>query len=69
MKKNMGTTDSYIRFAAAVLIFTLNYTGVITGSLAMVLGILAVVFIITGFVKFCPLYTLFGYSTCPVENK
>jgi len=37
---------------------------VITGTLGAVLLILAGVFVLTSLVSFCPLYTLFGWSTC-----
>lgn len=65
----MGTTDSYIRFAVGFLLFALYYAGYFSGTFAFIIFIAATIFIVTGFVKFCPLYTLFGYSTCPVEKK
>ena len=63
MKKNMGQTDRIIRFLAAVLIAVLYFTHVITGTLAIILGIIAVVFLVTSLIGFCPLYTLLGVST------
>lgn len=63
MKKNMGQTDRIIRFLAAVLIAVLYFTHVITGTLAIILGIIAVVFLATSLIGFCPLYTLLGVST------
>lgn len=63
MKKNMGSTDKIIRIAIAVIIAILYFTNTISGTLALVLGAFAVIFIITSFVSFCPLYTLFGIST------
>jgi len=63
MKKNMGMTDKAIRFVLAVIVGILYYTNVINGTLAIVLGVLAVVFILTSFISFCPLYLPFGINT------
>lgn len=59
----MGSTDKIIRIAIAVIIAILYFTNTISGTLALVLGAFAVIFIITSFVSFCPLYALFGIST------
>jgi len=64
MKKNMGNTDKIIRLIIAVGIAILYFTGVITGTIGIVLLILAGVFVLTSLVGFCPLYTLFGMNTC-----
>jgi hypothetical protein len=64
MKKNMGNTDRIVRIAIAIVILLLYLAGYLDGILAIILGILAVIFLLTSFVSFCPLYTLFGFSTC-----
>jgi hypothetical protein len=69
MKKNMGTSDRVIRFIIAALIGVLYYTGTISGTLGIVLLVLAGVFVLTSFVSFCPLYLPFGISTCPNKNS
>jgi hypothetical protein len=63
MKKNMGVFDKTIRFILAISIGVLYYTNVINGTLAIVLGIFAVAFILTSFISFCPLYLPFGINT------
>lgn len=63
MTKNMGTIDRALRFGAAVLIAVLYFTGVISGTVALVLGLIAVVFLLTSFVGTCPAYLPFGLST------
>ncbi|MFV5700892.1 DUF2892 domain-containing protein [Flavobacterium sp. XS2P12] len=63
MKKNMGSTDKIIRIAIAVIIAVLYFTNTISGTLALILGAFAVIFIITSFISFCPLYLPFGIST------
>lgn len=64
MKKNMGSVDKIIRLLLAVGVAVLYFTGTISGILAIVLGLLAVVFVATSFMSFCPLYLPFGISTC-----
>jgi hypothetical protein len=64
MKKNMGTADKVIRIIIALVIAALFYFKVITGTLGIVLLILAGVFVLTSFISFCPLYLPFGLSTC-----
>lgn len=63
MKKNMGLTDKIIRIALAAIVAVLYFTNTIGGTLALVLGAFAIIFIITSFVSFCPLYFPFGIST------
>lgn len=63
MKKNMGTIDKAIRFAIAITIGVLYFTNILSGTWAIILGILAVVFIATSFISFCPLYLPFGINT------
>jgi len=63
MKKNMGFADRVFRTVAAVVIGILILTGTLSGTLAWVLGILAVVFLATSFVSTCPLYVPLNIST------
>lgn len=69
MKKNMGTADRAIRVLIAIVIAILYFTNAITGTLAIVLMIVAVVFLLTGFISFCPLYTLLGMRTNKNADK
>jgi len=63
MKKNMGTVDKVIRVLVAVVVLILYFTHVISGTLAIILILLAVVFVATSLLGFCPLYLPFGLST------
>jgi hypothetical protein len=63
MKKNMGTVDKAIRILAAIIIAVLYFTNVISGTVAIMLGVLAIIFIFTSFISICPLYLLFGIHT------
>lgn len=68
MKKNMGNADRFIRIIFAAVVTLLYFTNVITGTLGIVLLVLAGVFVLTSFVGFCPLYALVGLNTCPVKK-
>jgi hypothetical protein len=63
MKKNMGPTDKLIRSIIGIIIAILYYAGIITGTLAIVLLAFAIIFLLTSFISFCPLYTLLGINT------
>ena len=67
MKQNMGRWDRVLRLAAAALIAALLVAGVLKGTVAVILAIIAAMFVITTFVGFCPVYKPFGIST--KENK
>jgi len=68
MKKNMGGADRIIRIIIALVVGVLYYTGTISGTLGMVLLVLGVVFLLTSFVNFCPLYTFLGINTGKKEE-
>ena len=68
MKKNMGKTDKGIRVIIAVIIALLYYFNIIEGAIAYVLMALAMVFLITSIINFCPLYVPFGISTCKTKK-
>jgi len=63
MKKNMGTIDRTIRFLLALTVVILYFTGAISGVAAGILGVFALIFVITSFIGFCPLYAPFKLST------
>lgn len=67
MKKNLGSADRIIRIAVAALIAVLYFTGNITGILAIILGIVAIIFILTALVGFCPLYWPLHINTLKKE--
>lgn len=69
MTKNMGSIDRGIRIAAAVLVAALYFSGVISGTVAIVLGVIAAVFILTSAVGFCPVYPLLRLNTCGKHSQ
>ena len=69
MKKNMGSADKAVRILAAVVIAVLYFTEVISGTLGIILGIIAIVFLLTSLMSFCPAYMPLGISTAKKEDK
>lgn len=63
MKQNMGRWDRVLRLGAAAVIAVLLIAGILKGTAAVVLAIVAAIFVITTFVGFCPLYVPLGLST------
>lgn len=68
MKKNMGNTDRIIRIIIAAFFGYFFISGMVTGVAGIIMGILAVVFLLTSLIGFCPLYTVFRLNTNR-ENK
>ncbi len=69
MKANMGKTDKTIRLVAAAAFAGLYFGKIVTGNAGIVMLVIAGIFILTSLVSFCPLYTLFGFSTCKTEKN
>jgi len=65
----MGGADKLVRLVVALLMILAYFQGIVTGTLGIVLLVVAAIFILTSLVSFCPLYTLFGMSTCPKKDK
>jgi hypothetical protein len=61
---NEGTIDRVIRVAAGAVILSLAFVGPQTPW-----GYVGVIPLLTGLVGFCPIYKLFGISTCPAPEK
>jgi len=64
MKRNVGLFDKVFRIVVAIVIALLYYFGVISGTVGIVLLVVAAVFLLTALINFCGLYTLFGINTC-----
>ena len=67
MNKNVGTIDKVIRVLVAVVVLIHFFTHIISGTLAVILLILAGVLVVTSLWGLCPLYLLFGLSTTKKE--
>jgi hypothetical protein len=63
MKTNVGVIDRVVRAIVAVVIIGLYSTNVVAGTLGIILIVLSIVFLLTAFIGFCPLYLPFGINT------
>jgi hypothetical protein len=63
MKMNVGGWDKVIRILAAVVIGVLYFMHLISGTLGVILLVVAAIFIVTSFIGFCPLYAIVGIHT------
>jgi hypothetical protein len=63
MKKNMSNLDRILRIIIAAAVAVLYFMGILSGTWAIILGVIAVIFLLTGLIGFCPLYTSIGFST------
>lgn len=68
MTVNMSALDRGIRIVIAIVVAILIAMGQLAGTWAWILGIVAIVFLLTSLVRFCPLYALLGISTAKTEQ-
>lgn len=65
----MSNADKGIRTLIAVAVALLYYFNIIEGTLAYILMAVAIIFLITSLINFCPLYRVFGISTCKIKSE
>lgn len=63
MTKNMGNLDRAFRLIVALIIGIAYLMGLLSGTIAIVLAVVAVAFLLTSLVGTCPAYLPFGVST------
>ena len=68
MTKNMGSLDRTIRPIIAAVLIALFFTKVVTGTLGIILLIVAGIFLLTSLAGNCLIYSLFGINTCKVKE-
>jgi len=56
MKTNLSNTDRVIRIILAMVIAALYFTNIISGTLALIVLIVAGVLFLTAIISFCPIY-------------
>lgn len=72
MKKNVGPLDMTLRLIFAASLFYVGFFPnpiVTSGTSQLVIGLFGFVPLTTALLRFCPLYTLIGISTCPVKRE
>jgi len=65
----MGSTDRIIRVVVAAVLAYLYFTGVVSGTIATIAIVIAVVFLLTSAVGTCGMYIPFGISTCETKSE
>lgn len=65
----MGWADRIIRIVIAAVLAVLFFTKVVTGGWGIVFLIVAIIFLVTGIVGLCPLYTVFKCNTLCEKKK
>ena len=63
MNLNEGTIDRALRVIAGLVLISLAATGTVGAW-----GWIGVLPLLTGLIGFCPAYTIFGMSTCPMKK-
>lgn len=63
MKGNMGPLDRILRIIIALVIGVLYFTKIVTGTIGTILLVIALIFLLTSIVGYCPLYSIIGIST------
>ncbi len=63
MQGNMGGFDRILRTIIAIVLGVLYFGKVVTGTLGIVLLVIAIIFLLTSLVGYCPLYSIIGVST------
>lgn len=64
MKANEGKVDRVVRVIVGIVLLSLVFIGPQT-----MWGWVGLVPLLTGLIGFCPLYRIFGLSTCPISKK
>lgn len=64
MTSNVGGIDRMLRIAAGVVLLALGAFGPLGWW-----GLIGVVPLATGLIRWCPAYTLLGVNTCPTGGK
>jgi hypothetical protein len=68
MTANVGKVDRAIRYLLVLVIIVLFVTRRVHGALAIVLGIVGIMLLITAFIRYCPLYPVLRMSTVKKEK-
>lgn len=63
MKLNESNLDRIVRVVVGIVLLYLGFGGALSGAMAIVADVLGAVMLLTGVAGFCPLYTLFKFST------
>lgn len=73
MRANVGSVDRIVRTVLGLTLIAAAFIPALPLAASPVLqwgaALVGAVLIVTALVSFCPLYTLFGLSTCKVSSR
>ncbi len=69
MTKNVGGVERGIRLVIGIALLALAFLHVVTGTMAILAYIVGAVALITGLIRYCPAWTIFGINTCQTAHK
>ena len=64
---NVGSFDQILRLILGIVLIALAYFEILSGTAAMIAYIAAAIIIVTGLIKFCPLYAILGINSCKTK--
>lgn len=67
--RNESSLDRIVRIVIAVVAFGLAFFGGLTGIAQIAALVVGAIMLVTAAVGFCPLYRVFGISTCAVPRR
>ncbi len=67
MTSNVGATDRTVRIVLGIALVVLGLTHVVTGGAAIAAYVVGAIALVTGVVRYCPAWSIFGINTCARE--
>ncbi|MEX2375988.1 MAG: DUF2892 domain-containing protein [Dehalococcoidia bacterium] len=67
MSRNVGTADRLVRVALGIALLAVGL-GVVGGTAGTVIAAISAVPFVTAAIGWCPLYSLLGVRTCPLQR-
>ncbi|WP_261841821.1 YgaP family membrane protein [Aliamphritea ceti] len=64
MPKNLGNLDRSLRLIAGLILISLVFIGPQTAW-----GWVGIIGVLTAAIGYCPLYSLFGFKSCPLKHN
>ncbi|MDN3664215.1 DUF2892 domain-containing protein [Algibacter miyuki] len=68
MEKNIGSIDKAIRILTGITVALLYYFNIISGTLAFVLMVVAIILLVTSLINSCPIYSLLKINSTKKEK-
>ena len=67
MKANVGGIDRMVRLLGGLALIAFGLLGGLASPWNIVAMVAGAIFTLTAVIKFCPLYTIFGISSCSAK--